>query len=174
MVWHRADDDALMSMMQDHMLGDHYTNGAWLHEGRLARIDRFVEALRQEGLIPADMPLDRPLERAAVHAILEALFAPHYAPFAGIYPGDARNGRDPSDLYMAALTEHLLRHGFTREHAARFNNEAPEDVDAHRAYANEFWGKFGPQGGPPSTRPHHQYTGRAGASLLGRMRASGF
>ena len=134
--------DPLMCMMADQALGDDNANRRLLRALRLERIDRILEAMKAQGLLPEVTLIDRPLQRAAFQALIAPLYEPHYAHFAGVYPGTGRHGRDGSDLYFAALTDHMCEHGFTPEASAAFSNWDDAARAAHERFADRGWGKI--------------------------------
>lgn len=174
--------DPLMSFMRDTLLGDDYTDRENLHALRLQRIDTIFQSMKDQDIIAESFEIDKPLARHALMAYLDTLYSPHYASFAQTLPG--RHGRDYTDANFAALTDFMIKRGFTPEASARFSAPADqEDIVAVQesnregdSFAISIWGKYG---SPPSpelvaqqNKPRHQYLGQSKRSRFAESRAN--
>jgi len=166
-----------MNTITDHMLGDDYSYDEWMRRLRLDRIDKIFAAMKAQGRIPMTARIDTPEERAAFHNMIEPLYAQHYEKFRGNYPQQDRNGRDKSDLYFAALTDHMISHGFEPRSSAYFQNDTPEAFKAGETYREHGWGRQTVYSAPSDEwlmEPRHNYTGIKGESLLHNVRMAGY
>jgi hypothetical protein len=163
--------DPLMSHMRRELRGSDYSGAGTVRHGRLTRLDEVLEGVKERyrplaaqdphylGVEAAN--IDRPLSRAALNSLTKDIYEPHRQRMLshGAYIDDARHGRHESDLYFAALHEHLKRDGFTPEASARFDFDSESAKADANAFVGDYWEKYG-DSAPADARPRSELRNR--------------